>query len=485
MTMFERFDPDTRERFDAASTLLQLDAGVTLLRRGEAGGDLYLLESGALDVVDPRPDPEVVLTVLSPGAVVGEVSFIDDFPRSADVRVAAPSRVRRWAREDLRRVLARDPELAAAFFEGLARVVADRLRTVHGSGFPNDRAAASLGHRGDMLESALAIAESTKAVLLEAEAILRDRPHEPVAQAAVRATLDRLELEVADLFGSVMVESEADEAARRLRRELRPWLGRAGPHQQRRLEHDEASITPDIISHILVGEARGDDPLGEAFDRWMLLRPTLRARRETDRAAMERLRALLPKDRPRRVLLLDTAAAHRVEVLREALSDAPTLLTILDPSRDLLNDISARWPTERGQVRLATAQVALPRLATRPSPALVGQDAVLVLGVLNQVPHRLVSRWLSSFRALLTAEGRIMVTGLGESVDHAFLDRVLGWPTIRRSAADLTALAVRADLDVEEIVEAPGPGYLHISRPSSAPKQGGRPPPLQGDRAPR
>lgn len=484
MTMFDRFDPDARERFDAAGTVMQLDAGVSLLRRGEAGGDLYLLESGALDVVDPRPDPEVVLTVLGPGSVVGEVSFIDDFPRSADVRVAAPSRVRRWAREDLRRILVRDPELAAAFYEGLARVVAERLRSVHGSGFANDRVQSSAGSRGDMLAIALSIAESTKGVLLEAEAILRDRPHEPVAQAAVRATLDRLELEVSDLFANVMFESEAEEAARRLRRELRPWLGRAGPHHRRREEHDEASITPDVISHILEGVARGDDPLAEAFDRWMLQRPTLRARRETDRSALESLRATLPRGRARRVLLLDTAAGARLEGLREALSDAPTQLTILDPSRALLDEIASRWSHD-GSVRLATVQASLPKLAMRPSPALVGQDAVLVLGVLNQVPSRLVSRWLSSFRALLTSEGQMLITGLGASLDAAFLDRILGWPTIRRSTDQLSDLVKRAGLSVADILEAPGPGYTLIARPSELPPQGQRHPPLQGDRAPR
>ncbi len=485
MTMFDRFDPDARERFDAAGTVMLLDAGVSLLRRGEAGGDLYLLESGALDVVDPRPDPEVVLTVLGPGSVVGEVSFIDDFPRSADVRVATPSRVRRWAREDLRRILVRDPELAAAFYEGLARVVAERLRSVHGSGFANDRVQSSAGSRGDMLATALSIAESTKGVLLEAEAILRDRPHEPVAQAAVRATLDRLEIEVSELFANVMFESEAEEAARRLRRELRPWLGRAGPHHRRREEHDEASITPDVISHILEGVARGDDPLAEAFDRWMLLRPTLRARRDTDQTAMERLRVLLPKDRPRRVLLLDTAAAARLEVLREALSDAPTLLTILDPSRALLDEIASKWSQDGGHVRLATVQTSLPKLAMRPSPALVGQDAVLVLGVLNQVPNRLVSRWIGSFRALLTSEGHMMITGLGASLDAAFLDRVLGWPTIRRSTEQLAELITRAGLSVLEVLEAPGPGYTAIARPHELPTQARRHPPLQDDRPPR
>ena len=61
-----------------------------------------------------------MLDIVGPGAVLGEVTFVDDAPRGADVRAAEPSTVMVWERATILDLFVRDPALAAEFSRGRA-----------------------------------------------------------------------------------------------------------------------------------------------------------------------------------------------------------------------------------------------------------------------------------------------------------------------------------------------------------------------------
>src|SRR5215203_2543297 len=82
---------EARARFYARGEKLEIPEGSYLLRRGEPGGDLFVITEGALEIVDNRYRPEVVLDTIGAGDVVGDMAFLDQGPRSADVRATAPS----------------------------------------------------------------------------------------------------------------------------------------------------------------------------------------------------------------------------------------------------------------------------------------------------------------------------------------------------------------------------------------------------------
>ncbi len=71
------------------SGLLRLDecaAGASLLFRGQPGSTVYVLLEGTLKVHAALPDgKQVILAVLGPGEVVGELSAVDSLGRSATV----------------------------------------------------------------------------------------------------------------------------------------------------------------------------------------------------------------------------------------------------------------------------------------------------------------------------------------------------------------------------------------------------------------
>jgi sulfate permease, SulP family len=123
------------ERLGAYLERQTVPQGTVLIRQGEPPGDLYVLESGQLDVEATTPDgTRMRLSSVSPGVMVGEVAMYLGSPRTADVVAETPCVVLRLSRASVQRIEAEDPELAAALHrrlaENLAERVSDSLRVV-------------------------------------------------------------------------------------------------------------------------------------------------------------------------------------------------------------------------------------------------------------------------------------------------------------------------------------------------------------------
>jgi SulP family sulfate permease len=102
--------------------------GAVLIRQGEPSEDLFVLESGMLQIETQTPQgTRMRLRTIRPGVVVGEVAMYTEVPRTADVVAEEPSVVLRLSKESIARIQAEEPELAAALHEWLATTLADRL----------------------------------------------------------------------------------------------------------------------------------------------------------------------------------------------------------------------------------------------------------------------------------------------------------------------------------------------------------------------
>jgi CRP/FNR family cyclic AMP-dependent transcriptional regulator len=89
-----------------------------LLIQGQGGGDLFILEYGALAV---ERDGIAIATLTEPGTLVGEMSVLLGTSNSATVRAVRDSRVR--VIRNAKRYLAGDPVLSLS----IAELVAERL----------------------------------------------------------------------------------------------------------------------------------------------------------------------------------------------------------------------------------------------------------------------------------------------------------------------------------------------------------------------
>jgi CRP/FNR family cyclic AMP-dependent transcriptional regulator len=98
-----------------------------LFREGDAPDAMYVVKSGKFNVVKTKQNSEVVLAEIGPGAMVGEMAFFDDKPRSASVRATKDSEVITLPYKALRAQFSTMPEWSKA----IMRTVNDHLRTAN------------------------------------------------------------------------------------------------------------------------------------------------------------------------------------------------------------------------------------------------------------------------------------------------------------------------------------------------------------------
>jgi len=110
-------DDEALQRLAAAAFTRRLAANQILFVGGEPSEHLYVVRSGQLRVLTTSPHGEqFVLSTVSAGDVIGELSLLDRHPRSADVVAAELSELIAVPAEVARSVLEGDPRavLAAA-----------------------------------------------------------------------------------------------------------------------------------------------------------------------------------------------------------------------------------------------------------------------------------------------------------------------------------------------------------------------------------
>ena len=107
----------------------EIRAGDLLVKQGERDRTLYLLERGTLQVFVSSPKPGTSrLSILRPGAVVGEAGLFSDQPRMANVEAMTACTV--WALRGTRleELAARNPALALELVRAAAAVMGVRMR---------------------------------------------------------------------------------------------------------------------------------------------------------------------------------------------------------------------------------------------------------------------------------------------------------------------------------------------------------------------
>jgi len=120
---------DQRAALAAVMTLRDLVQGEVLVREGDIDDHLYVVASGVLGIVKAAGTPnEVILNAVSPGDVVGELSFLDGATRFASLTAMSDTRVLGLSRGDLEGLLEKNPQLVYRVMRAIVRVVHDIQR---------------------------------------------------------------------------------------------------------------------------------------------------------------------------------------------------------------------------------------------------------------------------------------------------------------------------------------------------------------------
>lgn len=150
-------------------------AGDVVFQKGGPSRSLLIVEEGQLEVFDESMGLPVVLAIVGPGGVVGEVGFVDGLPRTHHVRARGACRLRRLSREALLGLVGSDPLLFAKVTIGLAQLLSFRFRSAVEEMEPVRSFAASLREPLD-LEGAPAQFDEIEAPLPEEDPDRRAMP---------------------------------------------------------------------------------------------------------------------------------------------------------------------------------------------------------------------------------------------------------------------------------------------------------------------
>lgn len=97
-------------------------AGAALLRQGETGVGLFIITSGKVQVSQQGPDGTTRdLGTFDRGSVLGEMSLLDDLPRTASVVALEPTRALVIPVWDFRAALRESPDIAIKLLGVLSR----------------------------------------------------------------------------------------------------------------------------------------------------------------------------------------------------------------------------------------------------------------------------------------------------------------------------------------------------------------------------
>src|SRR5690606_17458702 len=130
--LFAGLPPAHLRRFVEIGREQKHATGTTVFEEGAEGDRFFLVLEGAIRISRVVPGMgEEALAVLRPGAYFGEMSLIDDAPRSATALAHESTRLFSIARRDLEDLLFVDRDLAYDFLWNFLRTLSRRLRATN------------------------------------------------------------------------------------------------------------------------------------------------------------------------------------------------------------------------------------------------------------------------------------------------------------------------------------------------------------------
>ncbi len=105
----------------------QVAAGEVVVTQGDTAADMFIIQSGRVEVRHQVGEREFVLGVMGPGEFFGEMSVLESLPRSATVVALEDSVLLELGAGALLLRIRRDPTLAVEMLQKLS----SRIRSLH------------------------------------------------------------------------------------------------------------------------------------------------------------------------------------------------------------------------------------------------------------------------------------------------------------------------------------------------------------------
>ncbi len=122
--VFQPPKPEPVATGDGKGRKVYLSAGEVLMKQGDIGNSMYWVMDGTLEVIVNNNGEEVMVGRVHNHELVGEMSFLDNKPRSATVKAVTDSELLEIPNGRFSEVLEDQPR----WFKSLVRVLSDRIR---------------------------------------------------------------------------------------------------------------------------------------------------------------------------------------------------------------------------------------------------------------------------------------------------------------------------------------------------------------------
>jgi CRP-like cAMP-binding protein len=131
--IFEGVPAPVIERFAQGLEVRRCEPGALLFKEGDASRELFIVLGGELEVMKrSKRGRDARIAVVGMGDSIGEMSIVDDQPRSATVMAVSPSQLMRLGADDLARLAETDLRSYATILHNVAREISRRLRVADG-----------------------------------------------------------------------------------------------------------------------------------------------------------------------------------------------------------------------------------------------------------------------------------------------------------------------------------------------------------------
>ena len=104
--------------------------GEIVVRQGDPGDCLFVVQDGEVEILVRDGDTEVVLRSAGRNEVLGEMAIFEHRPRSATIRAKGPARLLTLDKRNFLRRINEDPSLAFRMIETMSRRVRELSRVV-------------------------------------------------------------------------------------------------------------------------------------------------------------------------------------------------------------------------------------------------------------------------------------------------------------------------------------------------------------------
>ncbi|MBF8257734.1 MAG: CarD family transcriptional regulator [Actinobacteria bacterium] len=130
LIFFHLLDKEDLEQILPFFELLNCPAGTTIFNEGDEGDYVCFIAAGRFEVKKQTEfkGKQIIIALLGKGSIVGEMSLIDQYPRSATVVSREDSQMVILRRDSVDAISQKYPQIGIKILKGLNRILSLRLR---------------------------------------------------------------------------------------------------------------------------------------------------------------------------------------------------------------------------------------------------------------------------------------------------------------------------------------------------------------------